>query len=697
MKWPGFFAINRCTLPMRGKTRIFAVANRPMLTDTQQPLIDRIRDIGHPEAIRRFFGLLKELIDIVNLTNGDSRLAFEMAKDRTITANINFFQALRIHRPYSSEIEYGFTIKKDCIERLSFLEDVEIVPLSDKSDYVSVTIGHSMVNLINSPILHECWADCLLELAVTSKRGPHRLRHDSLIYLAAESDGLREDLFKQAAQSTNHKQYWVLHTNPDLYDIAQELTVSTEAEFRVSVANKDKIKPGDKFVLWQSGSDAGILAFGDVLDKPSVRVRAEEDERFVKDPNRIKRERLAVTVRYQDKLLENPLRRNDVLQHPALKDLRVFQNPQGITNAELTEEEYVALRDLANLSNHTVEEPEADYETSPELPKQSHNLILFGPPGTGKTFALQPYLRDRNSSLITFHPSYSYEEFIEGIRPEVVGGQISYRIRKGIFYKACLSAIQQAGYGTLADCLNDSLENRSQKLKRAPAHYLLIDEVNRANVASVFGDLITLLESDKRLGAENELWVTLPYSQERFGVPINLFVMGTMNTTDRSIALLDIALRRRFSFREVPPDPSILGEAAGVDLAQLLRILNERIEYLLDRDHQIGHAYLTTINTHADLCEAFRDRIIPLLQEYFLNDWAKIQLVLGDNSAWGKDPDQRLVWITKKYTVNAASQLFGELPDSVDDVITYQINPHLQRSEFKQVPVEAFVRIYQKL
>ena len=139
-----------------------------------------------------------------------------------------------------------------------------------------------------------------------------------------------------------------------------------------------------------------------------------------------------------------------------------------------------------------------------------------------------------------------------------------------------------------------------------------------------------------------------------------------------------------------------MGDVDGVDLAQLLRIINERIEYLLDRDHQIGHAYLTNVETHAELCEVFRDRIIPLLQEYFFNDWAKIQLVLGDNPAWGKDPDQRLVRVKKKYTANAASKLFGEMPDSMDELVTYEVNPYLQRSEYDQIPTEAFVRIYQK-
>ncbi|GHB54956.1 McrB family protein [Persicitalea jodogahamensis] len=331
----------------------------------------------------------------------------------------------------------------------------------------------------------------------------------------------------------------------------------------------------------------------------------------------------------------------------------------------------------------------------PKRPDIPLNYLLYGPPGTGKTYYVQQLRREfPDAHFVTFHPSYSYEEFMEGIRPDLVGGQLSYRVKKGIFQEACEEALRKAGYASFGSCLDEGPARRAERFAAAPGHLLVIDEINRANLSAVLGEIITLLEPDKRLGAGNELWLTLPYSRNRFGVPANLYVVGTLNTADRSIALLDTALRRRFAFREMPPDPELLADIAieGIDLRALLRTMNKRIEALYDRDHTLGHAYFLGLKTYEDLCEAFRGKIIPLLREYFYDDWEKIRLVLGDNERQGKDYDEQLV---RRMVLNER-ELFGEEVLIQPDAYTYEINPALAGGAFDQLPKEAFIRIYRK-
>lgn len=255
------------------------------------------------------------------------------------------------------------------------------------------------------------------------------------------------------------------------------------------------------------------------------------------------------------------------------------------------------------------------------------------------TLSYKDYVR-----FVTFHQSFSYEEFIEGLKPVTHDGEIQYKVVDGIFKEIC--SIAQ----------NDP-EN---------TYFLVIDEINRANISKVFGELITLIEDDKRLGRENEIVLQLPYSKNDFGVPRNLVILGTMNTADRSIALLDIALRRRFTFVEQMPDPSLLDSIEGLDLGALLTQINKRITVLLGRDYQIGHSYFMSIKTVEELHFAWYRRIMPLLQEYFYHDWERLKAVVGNDFV-------KPMTIDKK-TLQDLSNFCD--PESQFEVYTYDTGPN---------------------
>ncbi|MDI9526090.1 MAG: AAA family ATPase [Pseudomonadota bacterium] len=230
----------------------------------------------------------------------------------------------------------------------------------------------------------------------------------------------------------------------------------------------------------------------------------------------------------------------------------------------------------------------------------------------------------RRFEYVTFHQSYSYEDFVEGIKPvmsEGVNEAVAYEIKPGIFRSMVEKAQEDPDHG----------------------YALLIDEINRGNVANIFGELIALIEDDKRMGASNELRARLPYSRQEFVVPDNLFIIGAMNTADRSVEALDTALRRRFTFIITPPQPELVQQPANfeVDLQKLLYTINARIEKILDKDHCIGHSYFMDIARNDDPLEGLRrvfaTKVLPLLEEYFYGNPAKIGMILGKRFVVRKD------------------------------------------------------------
>ncbi|MTB51859.1 McrB family protein [Lewinella sp. W8] len=277
-----------------------------------------------------------------------------------------------------------------------------------------------------------------------------------------------------------------------------------------------------------------------------------------------------------------------------------------------------------------------------ELSEKKSMWIYHGTDGETKHTVSRQRLIKLNNKIKEKGEINNINKFI----PEAIGGanySAYYAAWKAVQdFVPSIETAQKDEYSSVdekADIIS-GLDLSELNFDVAPAHVLIIDEINRGNVSAILGELITLLEPDKRLGAREELRVTLPYSREEFGVPPNLYVIGTMNTADRSVEALDAALRRRFTFREVAPDPQVITREHAtsgqvqvsdldVDLGELLQLINRRIKVLKDADHQIGHSYFLRVRDWRGLATAFNDRIIPLLREYFFANYGQLQLVVG--------------------------------------------------------------------
>lgn len=577
--------------------------------------------------------------------------------------------------------------------------------------------------------------------------------------------------------------YWLFQATPKILRMRDALRRGALETFPVKQHRK-KIKAGDKVILWQKGKEAGCYGLATVLEGLTEMPVPESEQAFYQTETDAPQWRIPISIDYN--LWNKPI----TLE--LLPDNSVFQN----FNAGLSGTNYKATADQFNLLLKTIQELDLALEPEPEynLPAPLFpplNLILFGPPGTGKTYLttnhalsiiekrslselaledrkalrqrFEEYMNSGQIAFVSFHQAFSYEDFIEGIKPVSKEGKLEYRIEDGIFKSICTDArrcflealisvepleqekiafhqlykqflnylnsdafqyfktpddknvflqrvlrfgdlsvrkaqsfavqtVQKSRLQKLYHQLLDSEQKQMSEpevrqllgggnpyvywavlselqvfeeqylskqtktelnvpppetllqyglplateevLSKCRRYVLIIDEINRGNIANIFGELITLLEPDKRAGMMEALTTTLPYSKQTFSVPPNLYIVGAMNSTDRSIAQMDMALRRRFVFKELLPDPKqvgILGQpmAAGINLEALLSAINLRISLLLGKDYQIGHAYFLNIYTLDDIKDLFNWQLLPLLQEYFYDDLGKVGLVLG--------------------------------------------------------------------
>ena len=627
----------------------------------------------------------------------------------------------------------------------------------------------------------------------------------------------------------NTVNYWLFQNNPKKFRLREALQKEALKTFPVKT-HKSKIKKGDKVIIWETGSEAGCYALATVASEVEEdAVETQELPFYQENPKVVKRVHLNIDYN----LWSKPITKDFI---PLSKSFDKFYGGLSGTNYKATEEQFEEIINLVERED-ILAEPSISYDPKTSL-NHPLNLILHGAPGTGKTYHIinyalsiienrtmdelslepRPALRQRFNEymeegwiqFVTFHPSFAYEDFVEGIKPFTHEGKVHYEVEDGVFKYISLMAkrhlvevllslipvkevnvdydslyssfvlylgsedfnsfssrtgkrmllqkvarngnltvrpensflaytISKAklkklykSFGSVDDIkhtqndinlllggvntraywsvfnelkkfepsfvqaiVEDSeeipltdggmdayeLNNLSEVAKSQSRRFvLIIDEINRGNIASIFGDLITLIEENKREGQTEALKLVLPYSKTYFCVPPNLHIIGTMNTADRSVESLDAALRRRFTFVESKPRPELLQQnsVSGVDLKRMLTTINKRISILLDNDHAIGHSYFMEIETLAELKSVFSNKILPLLQEYFYGDFGKIGLILGKEFL--KE---------ERFSSDAFADFDYEYMHELTDKKVYQIR------EVEELEAAAFIRIYE--
>jgi MoxR-like ATPase len=424
------------------------------------------------------------------------------------------------------------------------------------------------------------------------------------------------------------KNAWIFQANPRYYDIRAAVESLEEINWGISYYRKE-IEVGDEAYIWVSGPGAGIIAAGRILNNPTEAQQDEGEDQFSIEPGRFAGKRLRVRIKIEN-VLSYPILRSDLVEHSVLKDLAIIR----FANAAIFKVkpvEHEALRALIGASGlerqpvYKLEQlmvdtglTEATLTGWMNCLLRKKQIILQGPPGTGKTYVAEKLARLMVSAstgfwdVVQFHPTYAYEDFIQGLRPQPSGSGFEFELENGRFLEFCGRALR-----TEDPCV------------------LIIDEINRAHLSRVFGELMYLLEYRHKE-------IALASGGVRFKIPENVYIIGTMNTADRSIALVDHALRRRFSFLRLNPDFEVLRkhlDKYGLPAESLVDVLAEINKAIADQNFSVGISYFMKDmeNLRENLPDIWRGEIEPYLEEYFYDQAEK-----ADSFRWDRLASEKL-------------------------------------------------------
>ena len=438
-------------------------------------------------------------------------------------------------------------------------------------------------------------------------------------------------------QGEDLSETWVFQANPRYYDIRGALAAVSELTWLAN-QHRDQMQAGQQVLIWESGKAGGVLALAEIMGEPARGMEDLDSDIFSRGEHKFDSNQYKVMLRIQ-KVFAAPLTRTELKQHPVLGELQILRQPHG-TNYRLTVAQALSFQELLHASAPVVDTPkfsiedamedvfleQAEFESILAALELKKNIILQGPPGVGKTFlakklafALMGQKDSSRVGIVQFHQAMSYEDFIQGWRPTAGGG---FERKNGIFYEFC------------------------QRAQRDPTrkYVFILDEINRGNLSKIFGELMMLIEADKR-GPEYAIPITYSHHvDEVFYVPANVYLMGMMNTADRSLALVDYALRRRFRFFSLRPCFASSRfqnhlRDTGIDddtitrLIDNIGLLNQTVSAdakNLGWGYQIGHSYFCANSNEAPLGyewyeNIIRNEVLPLLEEYWFDDPQKVE------------------------------------------------------------------------